>query len=305
MQSHRTSFCLVCSAFLLVSAATASRLAAQDAMQSVKDLYASAAYEDALSAVGKMDGGGSTSLEAEEYRIFCLVALGRMDEAEQAVTSVLTAHPEYRPDSAQASPRIQSLFSQVRKRIGPALVKRMYQQGRSAMERKDRDEAVAQFEGMLRIANDPDIRSDASMAELKELGSGFLELSKTLPAKPKPVEATPTSSATATVRPSVIVPPTVIQQKLPPWVPDPVSRAAEFRGAIRVQISAEGRVINAEMIKSVHPAYDQALLRAARGWLYEPAKKDGVAIPSEKTVEVAVTPPQPKTSATADKSLPF
>jgi len=274
-------------------------------MQSVKDLYASAAYEDALSVVGKMDGGGSSSLEAEEYRIFCLVALGRMDEAEQAATSVLTAHPEYRPDSAQASPRIQSLFSQVRRRIGPALVKRMYQQGRSAMERKDRDEAVAQFEGMLRIANDPDIRSDASMAELKELGSGFLELSKTLPARPKPVEATPASSAAAPARPSVIVPPAVIQQKLPPWVPDPVSRATEFRGAIRIQISAEGRVINAEMIKSVHPAYDQALLRAARAWLYEPAKKDGVAIPSEKTVEVAVTPPQPKTSATADKSLPF
>jgi len=105
-------------------------------MQSVRDLYASAAYEDALSAVGKIDGGGASTLEAEQYRIFCLVALGRMDEAEQAVESVLTAHPEYRPDAAQASPRIQSLFAQVRRRIGPALVKRMYQQGRGAMERR-------------------------------------------------------------------------------------------------------------------------------------------------------------------------
>jgi protein TonB len=303
MESNRT-FWLVCSAFLIVSTVTTSRLTAQDVMQSVKDLYASAAYEDALSAVGKIEGGGSSGLEAEQYRIFCLVALGRVDEAEKAVESVLNAHPEYRPDSAQASPRIQTLFSQVRRRIGPVLVKKMYQEGRSAMERKDRDAAVAQFEGMLRIANDPDIRSDATMAELKELGSGFLELSKALPAKPKTVEATPTSSA-APARPSVIVPPSVIQQKLPPWVPDPVSRATEFRGAIRVQISAEGRVTNAEMIRSVHPAYDQALLRAARGWLYEPAKKDGVAIPSEKTVEVAVTPPQQKTGAAADKSLPF
>jgi len=274
-------------------------------MQSVKELYASAAYEDALSAVGKIEGGGSSSLEAEQYRIFCLVALGRVDEAEQAVESVLTAHPEYRPDAAQASPRIQTLFSQVRRRIGPVLVKKMYQQGRSAMERKDRDEAVAQFESMLRIANDPDIRSDATMAELKELGSGFLELSKALPAKSKTVEAAATNAALAAPRASVIVPPSVIQQKLPPWVPDPVSRATEFRGAIRVQISAEGKVVNAEMIKSVHPAYDQALLRAARGWLYEPAKKDGVAIPSEKTVEVAVTPPAPKPGSAADKSLPF
>ena len=72
-----------------------------------------------------------------------------------------------------------------------------------------------------------------------------------------------------------------------------------------MQISAEGKVTNAEIIKSVHPAYDQSLLRAARGWLYEPAKKDGVAIPSEKTVEVAVTPPAPQKGEddSEDKSL--
>ena len=46
----------------------------------------------------------------------------------------------------------------------------------------------------------------------------------------------------------------------------PDSRATEFRGAVRVQISAEGKVTGAEMVKSVHPAYDQMLLRAARGW---------------------------------------
>jgi TonB family protein len=298
MESHRTSFSIVCSAFLIVSAATTSRLAAQDAMQSVKDLYASAAYEDALSAVGKIEGGGSSSLEAEQYRIFCLVALGRVDEAEKAVESVLNAHPEYRPDSAQASPRIQTLFSTVRRRIGPTLAKRYYQQGRAAMERKDRDGAIAQFEAMLRIANDADVRNEATIAELRELGSGFLELSRALAAKPRPVEPSPVPTAP---RASVIVPPSIIQQRLPPWIPDPVSRATEFRGAIRVEISAEGKVVNAEILKSVHPAYDQSLLHAAKGWLYEPAKKDGVAIPSEKTVEVAVTPPS-KAGPGADKS---
>src|SRR3954466_4961545 len=301
MQSHHPRFWIVFAAFI-VAAATTSIAGAQDALKSVKELYASAAYEDALSAVGKIDGDGAPSLEAEQYRVFCLVALGRMDEAAQAVEEVLNINPEYRPDAAQASPRIQSLFSEVRRRIGPALVKRMYQQGRAAMDRKDREVAISQFEAMLRIANDPDVKSDATIGELKELGSGFLELSKTLPAKPKPADPAPTPAAAS--RPSVIVPPTVIQQKLPAWVPDPVSRATEFRGAVRVQISAEGKVVNAEIIKSVHPGYDQALLRAARAWLYEPAKKDGVAIPSEKTVEVAVTPPSQKSGATEDKSLP-
>jgi TonB family protein len=304
MRFNRTFVVAGCSTFLLVTLSGASRVAAQDSLQAVKELYASAAYEDALTAVGKIDSPAEPNIEAEQYRVFCLVALGRMDEAAQAVESVLTLRPEYRPDAADASPRIQSLFSQVRRRIGPALVKRLYQQGRAAMERKDREEAVAQFEAMLRVANDEDVRNEASVAELKELGSGFLELSKALPAKPKPADPPPVVVA---ARPSVISPPVVIQQRLPPWIPDPVSRATEFRGSVRVQISAEGKVTNAEILKSVHPAYDQSLLRAAKGWLYEPAKKDGVAIPSEKTVEVAVTPPAPKPGANsgADKSLPF
>ena len=301
MHLNRTFIVTSCFTFLLATLATAPSVAAQDSLQAVRELYASAAYEDALTAVGKIDSPSEPNVEAEQYRVFCLVALGRMDEAAQAVESVLTLQPEYRPNSADASPRIQTLFSQVRRRMGPALVKRMYQQGRSAMERKDRDEAVAQFEVMLRIANDADVRNEASMSELRELGAGFLELSKALPTKPKPADPAPVAAAP---RPSVISPPVVIQQRLPPWVPDPVSRATEFRGAIRVQISADGKVTSAEILKSVHPAYDQSLLRAARAWLYEPAKKDGVPISSEKTVEVAVTPPQNQRVG-ADKSLPF
>ena len=304
MEFHRSRTWTICSAFLIAFAVAAPRLAAQDVLQSVKDLYASAAYEDALSAVGKIDTSAASSLEAEQYRVFCLVALGRMDEAEQAVEAVLLAHPEYRPDATQASPRIQSLFSQVRRRVGPALVKRLYQQGRAAMEHKDREEAIAQFEAMLRVANDADVRSDTATAELKELGAGFLELSKAMPAKPKAADPAPTNAAPP--RASVIVPPAVIQQRLPPWVPDPVSRASEFHGSIRVEISAEGKVTAAEIVKSVHPAYDQALLRAARFWVYEPAKKDGVPISSVKTVEVAVTPPQQqKPGGGADKSPLF
>ena len=302
MSINRKSCVISCSLFLLAMLMSVARAEAQDSLRAVKDLYESAAYEDALTAVEKVDSTGEPNLEADQYRVFCLVALGRMDEAAQAVETLLMARPEYRPDAAQASPRIQTLFSQVRKRIGPSLAKKYYQQGRAAMERKDRDEAVAQFEAMLRVANDADVRNEATLSELRELGSGFLELSKALPAKPRPVaEASP---APAAPRASLIVPPVVISQRLPPWVPDPVSRATEFRGAIRVQISAEGRVVSAEILKSVHPAYDQSLLRAAKAWLYEPAKKDGVPIPSEKTVEVAVAPPA-KQGSGADKSLPF
>ena len=305
--SNRSTFHAASLSVFLLSVAVAPGVKAQDtpravSLQAVKDLYASAAYEEALTAVGRM-GDETPNLEAEQYRVFCLVALGRLDEADQAVESVLMARPEYKPDSAEASPRIQALFSKVRKRIGPGLVKQMYQEGRAAMDRKERDAAIAQFEAMLRIANDPDVRHEEHIAELKELGAGFLELTRAIPAKPVPPPATET--AAAPVRPSVIVPPVVIRQQLPGWVPDPINRASEFYGSVRVLISAEGKVTEAEMTKSVHPAYDQLVLRAARNWLYQPALKDGAPISSEKTVQIAVTPAPAGQARAADKSLPF
>jgi hypothetical protein len=51
--------------------------------------------------------------------------------------------------------------------------------------------------------------------------------------------------------------------------------------------------MSAEIVRSLHPAYDQLLLRAAREWLYHPGKRDGVDIASEKTVEVSLLPPKP------------
>jgi TonB family protein len=278
---------------LLGLASAVPCLGAQDSLQVVRDLYASAAYEDALSAVGKFDAGDS-SAEAEQYRVFCLVALGRVAEADKAVERLLTARPEYRPNSSEASPRIQALFTQVRQRIGPTLVKRMYQKARASMERKDRDSAVAEFEAMLRMADDPDVRTDPAMAELKELGSGFLELSRNMPTSaPAVPEATPASAVAEAPRPTTITPPVVIQQRLPRWIPDPLSRSKQFTGAVRVQISAEGKVVSAEIVRSLHPAYDQLLLRAARDWLYQPGRRDGVDIASEKTVEVSLLPPKP------------
>jgi TonB family protein len=308
MQLTRSNRQLACLGVFVASVLISSSAGAQDSpqsisLQAVKDLYASAAYEDALTAVGKLDSD-TPNIEADEYRVFCLVALGRMDEAEKAVEAVLKARPEYHTSSAEASPRIQALFAKVRRRIGPALVKGMYQQAKAAMDQKDRDEAIAQFEAMLRIANDPDVRNEENIAEMRELGNGFLELSRAMPVKkPAPPAAEP--AATAPARPAVIVPPVAIRQQLPGWVPDPVSRATEFHGAVRVQISAEGKVTDAEILKTTHPAYDQLILRAARGWLYEPARKDGTPIPSEKTVQIAVTPPPAGAGRTADKSLPF
>jgi TonB family protein len=82
-----------------------------------------------------------------------------------------------------------------------------------------------------------------------------------------------------------------ISQEFPPWVPvDAVSRQTEFVGSVRVRILASGAVESAEILQPVHPAYDRALLLAARAWQYEPARQNGVPVPAEHVVEVRLRP---------------
>jgi TonB family protein len=276
--------------------AAARPVSAQDTLQHLKDLYAAAAYEDALAVVTRLDTVEADP-QVDQYRVFCLVALGRSSDAERAVEEVIKARPNYRPDAADVSPRIRELFSTVRRRVGPAMVKAMYLDAKAALDRKDREGAIVRFEEMLRLADDPDMKDEPSISELRLLGAGFLDLSRALAAAAKPA-STPApgpaadGSAAAPVAPKPsVTPPLAIREGLPPWVPgDAASRFAEFRGAIRVRIDAEGRVTDAEMTAPVHPMYDRLLLLAAREWTYQPARTNGVAVPSEKVVQIVLKP---------------
>ena len=88
---------------LLLPAATVH---AQDALVPVRDLYESASYEAALAALDRMPGGGgAAAIEAEQYRVFCLIALGRTLEAERAIQRIVTADPMFQLTSADTSPR--------------------------------------------------------------------------------------------------------------------------------------------------------------------------------------------------------
>jgi tetratricopeptide (TPR) repeat protein len=278
-------------------------LFAQDSLQKIKDLYASAAYEDTLSAVTSLavsDPKSDPKPEVEQYRVFSLVALGRLPEAEQAVEAVLTAHPRYRPDAAETSPRIQELFTKVRQRLAPDAVKRMYRDGKAALDKKDRAAAIAQFDEMLLLADDPDVKDLPSIGELKLLGAGFSELSRALPAAPgsaspanaNPAGVTPPAPAPAAGAPVTLTGPVPVRQDLPPWLPASAMNRIEYTGSVRVMISVTGAVESAEIVTSVHPAYDPLLLKAAKGWVYQPARRNGTPMPSEKLVTVRLKPPK-------------
>mgnify|MGYP003693705043 CR=1 FL=1 len=86
-----------------------------DLLGRAKDLYRSAAYDEAL---GVLDSIAATtplvdSVEVNEYRVFCLVALDRKDEARNAISALVSANPSYQLSEAQASPRVRAAFKEV------------------------------------------------------------------------------------------------------------------------------------------------------------------------------------------------
>ena len=279
---------------------SASTAFGQQSLQTVRELYASAAYEEALAAVERMD----RQPEIERYRVFSLTALGRKDEAQKVMESLIQADPMYVLNPAETPPRVLEAFDAVRQRLLPNVAKRAYLDARASLERKNRAQAIAQFERVLQII-DAAGPAAASVADLRVLASGFLDLSKALPLEaPAPAAATPkptplpeqpvsNSAAAPTAPASQETRPIPIKQGMPAWVPpDAATRRATFTGLLQIRIGSDGRVEGADIVRASHPAYDALLLRAARGWMYEPARRNGVPVASELNVEINLTPPQ-------------
>jgi TonB family protein len=274
---------------------------AQDSLQAAKDLYASAAYEDALAVLGRLHAANPAP-EVEQFRVFCLIALGKTADAEKAIQTVVAANPMFVPDAAEVPPRILDAFNRTRRQVMPELARSMYSDAKGAYERKDRDAAVTGFERLVRMIDSMDGSArDGSLTELRLLASGFLDLSRAL--RPKETDGVPSTVSASAVaaavpapavpapKPAEIVPAIAIKQSMPPWMPgDGVSRQGTFVGEIRVHISALGRVEGAEIVRSVHPVYDRLLLNAARSWEYQPATRNGTATPSDQVIQVQLKP---------------
>jgi hypothetical protein len=285
-----------------VMVAASSTAYGQETLQQVKSLYASAAYEDALSMVSRMQLTGRKP-EFEQYRVFCLVALGRTAEAEKVIASVVVENPSFVPDAKETSPRIQEMFLRVRREMVPEIAQRMYLDARAALNRKDTDAAAAQFATLIQLIDSAAERdadgergtegAEPMLSELRLLAAGFLDLSRALPTVKAEVEAEapkPAVRARAVGAAPELTAPVPVKQDLPLWVPPDQASRREFRGAIRVFISEVGRVTGAELSVRVHPAYDRQLLVAARTWEYQPALKNGAPVASEKVIEVVLKP---------------
>ena len=282
-------------------------LFAQDSLSAARELYASAAYEDALAVLSRLNAAGlrpDDGRTADQYRALCLLALGKTAEASQAIEAVVAGQPLYRPSEGDVSPRVRGAFSDVRRRVLPGLVQQRYAQYKAAFDRKDYQTASAGFNELLALYADPDLANAAGrppLSDLRVLIGGFYELSLQATAPPPAPDPAPVRAsvvpAPALQAPEPlkfyssadgdVVPPVTLRQQLPPY---PGQVRQPMVGALEVVIDESGNVVQAAMRGAVTPTYDRQVVQATQNWRYKPATVNGVPVKFRKMVQVVITP---------------
>jgi TonB-like protein len=315
MASTRTR--LTTAAIVAVTAASlaSARLAGQDALAHAKDLYASAEYSEALAVLNRPDVV-SENVEIDQYRALCLLALGRGEEATQVIERIVQKNPTFEPSATQVSPRVQTTFRDVRKRLLPSIVRQTYADAKSAFDAGDTDRAKVRFQNVVAQLDALTTMGSTELGDLRVLSTGFLDLiikTSKPAAAPAPVPALPPAAAAilggasppapasspktaaAPAPPAIhiagepgITAPVAISQTMPPWEP---SRAdtRTYVAVLSFVIDEKGTVTDISINGDLRPAYEASLRRATGSWRFQPATKDGVPVKYRKTIAIRLT----------------
>lgn len=289
---------------------------AQDTLARAKDFYAAAAYEEALVVLQRLNAANPSTdkNEVAAYQLFCLVALGRSDEARKTIESIVRTDPLYKLSDTQASPRVRAFFEDVRKPLLPEIVKLTYSRAKDSYDRKEIETAAKEFDRTIALIDEVGPANDRALSDLRTLATGFRDLARAAPkpapepppappaappavagpttangstptapastpagkpATPSGTAAAPDSEPTFGPRDSDVTRPVAVKRTMPEWRPTSVESMLEFRGSIELLISADGKVLSAVITDSVHPQYDQQLKQAALAWTFKPATKGG------------------------------
>jgi TonB family protein len=278
---------------------SASPAPGQTQMASVRELYAAASYEDALNVLENVNGSDpATTIEAEQYRALCLLAIGRPGDARASVRRIVEQDPLYSPVESEVTPRIATLFAETRRELLPAAARKEFAEAKALYEQKDHTEAVVRLERVVRITSDPAVSAVAGLEDLHLVADGLLTLARAKAASEAARVAPPPAPAPASPSPapapiiyggddSTAIAPVALTQEMPPWRPPTnIRNGVMLSGLVRVIIDETGKVEKATMLKPIHPSYDAALLRAARSWTFRPATKDGQPVKYAKVMEV-------------------
>ncbi|HXE79836.1 MAG TPA: TonB family protein [Vicinamibacterales bacterium] len=296
-------------ALLFVVAAVAPVRAA-DSLDAARELYAAAAYDEALAMLQRLQQSPDPPSDAElqQERALCLLALNRSAEAEEAIAAVVKAQPLYIPDPSLVSPRVRAAFLDVRRRLTPEIAREYFARGREHFERKDYERAVDSFEVVLELTREVDAAGDPSLGDVRTLAEGFRTLSQAAidEAERARAEAEAAAAAAAAAEAEAkegeeelavarvfdhtspgVTAPVIIKQQVPEWRPF-MGTPPGIHGLMSITIDERGRVERAEILRSLHPAYDRRLLQAAADWSYEPATRNGQPVKFRKVLRLTL-----------------
>lgn len=299
---------LVLSSLLLAQAPAPDGGRPSDDVAAVKALYASAAYEEALSraSTGSATGDG---VELAEYQALCLFALGRSDDADRAFSQIVLQRPTFTLSENDFSPKTVSFFHGVRKKVLPAAAKALYARAKGDYDGHRFSDAEAEFHVLVGVLDDPDLAGqEDAVADLRMLGDGFLKLASEAAAEaakpvppPAPVAPPPVAQPAPTPAPAAptiyaasdhdVTPPVEIDRRLPEWKPTTLAdRYATYRGVLELVIDEHGQVQSATMRQPVPAAYAEVLLAAAKTWHYKPAVRNGAPVSYRTFVPIVLEP---------------
>jgi hypothetical protein len=272
---------------------------AQEAdLAEARDLYMSAAYEDALTMLNRLKTSNAPIGQdpaVEQYRAFCLIALDRPEDAQRAIEAVVAAEPMYHPSEAEFSPRVRTVFADVRRRMLPAIIQQRYAEAKASFDNKLWAQAADQFREVLDALADPDVAAAAKqppLVDLRTLAVGFEELSAKIaePPAPPPVAvaaapAPPVAPAVYSAANSNVVPPLALNQAMPAY---PEKVIIPRNGKVEITIAETGEVETAMMTVPITNMYDAMVLAASRNWRYKPASLNGQPVKYRKVVQIAL-----------------
>lgn len=292
---------------LLMVTAAAARVP-DDPLADVERLYASAAFEEALAALGRVSGQVDVN-QVDEYRALCFLGLDRTRDAEEAVERLVMRHRSPTYDLDSRPPKFATLYRAVRKRTLPTAAMSLYGAATASFEGGLFLSAAAQFKELLDLLSDPD--EAGRLGDIRVLAAGFSKLTEQRLAEvnrpaPPPAPASnilqalylaPNSSRVTPQGSRVVyeakdldvIPPTIVDQRMPVWIPpNPVFAYRMYRGTLEVVVGEDGAVESRAMSEPAFPSYDRELLGVAQRWKYTPAIKDGRPVKYRKVIAVTL-----------------
>ncbi|MGE5834826.1 MAG: energy transducer TonB [Acidobacteriota bacterium] len=301
---------------------TQSRPAAAHGLASAKVLYAAASYEEALTQLSDADPADDVE-QIEIYRALCQIALGRDGDAAKSLERLLDRNPFHSLSEAEVSPRLVTMFREVKTRRLPAAARDLYMQARTKYDEKSFGAAADMLRELLAGLAKEDLENQAGLADLKLLAEGFLRLTEieivrygamSPPPSPTPAPVVNTTAASspavdkivatfggvplgATPAPVIyssedryVVAPVEVSRKMPNWNPPPTVQPGVYQGLLEVVIDERGTVQDARILISVAPTYDPLVLAATRNWRFRPATLNGEPVKYRRRYEIILHP---------------